>query len=300
MSSATSASEVGHPVNRSLRAGRFSLTALTTLFLLTLRQYMHGKRWIVMGILFLMPAGLAILIRATRSNIPSEALEFLIVYLLIPQALLPLVALVYSSGMLQDEQEEQTITYLLIRPMPKWAIYLVKLLATLTTTVVLTAVLTTLTYVAIYLGRDNQGQSVLLRCVQSISIHALAVISYCCFFGLISVLTKRVLIVGIIYTVVIEGVLANLPFGIRLATVIYFTRIIAYRTLDFVIPTPHGKENIAADAWQFNIKSDPSLLDHPQLCTAVTILLVSSLVFAVLAAILCSRKEFYVKTPEKN
>src|ERR1700733_7665696 len=121
MSSSTSAIDVAQPIDRSFR----TIRALTTLILLTLRQYMHGKRWVVMGFLFLLPAGLAILIRATRSTIPSEALEFLIVYMLIPQALLPLVALVYSSGMLQDEQEEQTITYLLIRPMPKWAIYLV-------------------------------------------------------------------------------------------------------------------------------------------------------------------------------
>ena len=40
-------------------------------------------------------------------------------------------------GIVQDEQEEQTMTYLLIRPIPKWALYSVKLLATLTTTVIL-------------------------------------------------------------------------------------------------------------------------------------------------------------------
>src|SRR5271169_50179 len=127
---------------RSAPSGGFSLTALWTLYVLTVRQHMHGKRWIVMGVLFLLPAGLAILVRITSPSVPSIWLEFLFAFMFIPQALLPLVALLYASGMIRDEQEEQTITYLLIRPISKWALYCVKLLATLTTTVALTAFFT--------------------------------------------------------------------------------------------------------------------------------------------------------------
>src|SRR5262249_14088832 len=158
-----------------------------------------------------------------------RALEFVIGYLLIPQALLPLLGLVYSSGMVQDEQEEQTITYILVRPISKWAMYLVKLIATLTTTVVLTAFLTVLTYLAIYVGTASQPEDIPLRCLQSIGIDCLAVVAYCCLFGLISIWTNRILIYGILYIVIVEGVLANLPFGIRLGTVVYYSRIIAYR-----------------------------------------------------------------------
>jgi ABC-2 type transport system permease protein len=276
------------------------LSSLTTLYVLTLRQYLHGKRWMVMGLLFILPAALAILLRATAPRIPGGGLEFLIVFMLIPQAILPLVALVYASGMLQDEQEEQTITYLLIRPIPKWALYLVKLLATLTTTVILTGFFTALTYAAIYVGADAGGENIPLRCLKAMSIHGLSVVAYCCLFGLISVFTKRTLLAGIVYAVIIEGVLANLPFGIRLITVIYYARLIAYRSLNFVIQSPHGPENIAADAWQLDLRRDPGLLNHPELSTCLVVLLVSSLVCAILAALLCSRREFYVKTPEKN
>jgi len=299
MSSAIAA-DTNLPAVKPRALGRINFSSLTTLYVLTLRQYVHGKRWIVMGLLFVLPAALAILLRATAPRIPGGGLEFLIVFMLIPQALLPLVALVYASGMLQDEQEEQTITYLLIRPIPKWALYLVKLLATLTTTVILTAFFTALTYAAIYVGGDSGGENILLRCLKAMSIHGLAVIAYCCLFGLISVFTKRTLLAGIVYAVIIEGVLANLPFGIRLITVIYYARLIAYRSLNFVIPTPHGTEELAGEAWQLDIRRDPNLLNHPALGTCLIVLLVSSLVCALLAAFLCSRKEFYVKTPEKN
>src|SRR5712691_2312846 len=142
-------------------AARFrllDLTALWSLYVLTLRQHLHGKRWMIMAVLFLLPAGLALLILSTAArDVPGIGLEFIFVFMFFPQGLLPLVALIYASGIIQDEQEEQTITYLLIRPIPKWALYTVKLLATLTTTVILTAIFTALTYAAIYAGADTTG-----------------------------------------------------------------------------------------------------------------------------------------------
>ena len=207
----------------------------------------------------------------------------------------------YASGIIQDEQEEQTITYLLVRPIPKWAIYIVKLLATVTTAVVLTVVFTVLTYAAIFVGADFPGQSIPLRCLKTASIHALGVTCYCSLFGLMSILTNRILVVGILYTVVVEGLLANLPFSIRLVTVIYYTRLIAYRSMDFVIPGPQGRmEDVAAEAWQFDLRRDPNLLEHPQLTTCLMVLLIGSLVCTILAAWLCAQREFHVKTPEKD
>ena len=108
---------------RSVARARGGLAghALWTLYTLTLRQHLHGKRWMVMAALFLLPAGLADRGAGDGAERPSGRLEFILAFMFIPQALLPLVALLYASGIIQDEQEEQTITYLLIRPIPKWA-----------------------------------------------------------------------------------------------------------------------------------------------------------------------------------
>jgi ABC-2 type transport system permease protein len=282
-------------------AGRgLSLTSLWTLYTFSLRQHRHGKRWIIMAVLMLLPAGLALLVRNTAHDVPGVALEFIFGFMLIPQALLPLVALIYASGIIQDEQEEQTITYLLIRPIPKWALYTMKLLATLTVAVGLTVAFTSLTYAVIYWGADSHGQNVLLRCLKASSIHATAVVAYCCLFGLMSLLARRILIVGILYIAIFEGLFANLAFGVRLLTVIYYTRLIAYRTLPFIVSTPFGKQDFAAEAWQLDIRTDPKLLEHPQFGTCLIVLFVGSLVLTALAAFLCSRREFYVKTAEKG
>jgi ABC-2 type transport system permease protein len=275
--------------------------ACTALYFLTLRQHLHGKRWLVLVGLFLLPAGLAAIIRATHSRVPNLTLEFALSWTLIPQALLPLVALLYASGVIQDEQEEQTLTYLLIRPIPKWLIYIVKMLANWTTTVLLVIVLITLTFAAVYINSGAEFNEVARRCIRTCEIDALAVIAYCSLFGLIGLITRRTLLIGVIYTAVVEGLLANLPLSLRMGTVIYYARLIAYRTLDFMVTWPHGnKDDIAASTWQLDIVTDPTLKEHPSVRTCVIVLIGASAVCTLIAAWLCSQREFHVKTPEKE
>ncbi len=275
------------------------LRSFWTLYTLTLRQQRHGKRWIALAFLLLLPPLLAVLTRWTDPDVSGKVLEFNLAFMLIPQGLLPLVALLYASGMIQDEQEEQTITYLLIRPIAKWAIYLAKLLATLTAAVVVTVVVTSLTYAAIYTGNAHPPD-ILMRCLTACSVHALAVVAYCCLFGLLGLLTRRVLIAGIIYISLVEGILANLPFAIRLITVIYYTRLITYRVLSFTVPVDGGAQNLAADSWQLNVTHDPALQHYPHTWACLTILLIGSVVCSFLAALRCANREFYVKTPDKT
>jgi ABC-2 type transport system permease protein len=269
-----------------------SFASWWTLYLLTIRQHLHGKKWMVLAVLFLLPAALAVFVRVTGPNVPLIRIEFSFAYMFIPQSLLPLVGLIYASGIIQDEQEEQTLTYLLIRPIPKWALYGVKLLATLTTAIVLTVLFTGVTYIAIYIGSRTTG--VPERFLKTAGIHALSVTAYCSLFGLMSLLTRRTLIVGILYAAIVEGLLANLPLSIRLITVIYYSRVIAYRSLSFDVPQFRRHEDVAGTVWRIH-----DLSEHPQTRTCVLILLAACVILSVIAAYLCARKEFHVKTPEK-
>src|SRR4051794_37806903 len=103
MTQATNAPPLAQPTAPRVKppegsSGGVNLTVLWTLYVLTLRQYLHGKRWMVIAGLFALPAGLAGLIRYLDPNVPSIVLEFLFAFMLIPQALLPLLALLYASG----------------------------------------------------------------------------------------------------------------------------------------------------------------------------------------------------------
>ena len=99
---------------------------------MTLRQHLRGRRLLVLSLLFALPSVLAAVVSLlSHYPPPVEELKFALVFNLIPHALAPLAALLYAAGIIQDEVEEQTLTYLLVRPLPRWAIYIVKLLATL-------------------------------------------------------------------------------------------------------------------------------------------------------------------------
>jgi hypothetical protein len=137
------------------------------------------------------------------------------------------------------------------------------------------------------------------RMVKAAAILAVAAIAYCSIFGLLSLLTKRVLILGAIYIVIVEGVLASLPFSLRMATVIYYTRLIAYRSLSFHVTWPRGRhEDVAAAAWFLDTQSDPTLAQYPSLRACLIVLLGAIILFTLVAGLICSTREFHAKTPE--
>lgn len=257
------------------------LSAMTALFSLTLRQHARGRRLWVVGFLFLIPTALAVLIRLFTAEPQPASLELQLVLVLIPQTLLPLMALLYASGMIQDEIDEQTMTYLLIRPLPRWSIYLIKLLSTWLLASILGGVFTTLTYVAIYAGGPDFWSDVVMSKIPlAIGAFTLALLGYCALFGCLSLLTRYTLIIGIGYIILFEGLLANIEYEIRRLTVMYYLRVLELRWLK-----PEETD------WGINLDKAPSSL----MCVLVLVLV--SLAATALALSLFRRQEFRVKTP---
>lgn len=278
---------------------RVNFTGLVALFILSVRQFASGKRWWIFSLLFLLPAGLALLIRGSWPDVPIRLLEFVLAYSLIPLGLVPLVTLLNASSIVHDELEDQTITYLLVRPLPKWGIYLAKLLATVTCTAILVAVCTSFTYVALYAFSDAaKGESIIKRCLITDGLMALASVAYCCIFAFISLVTRYLLVAGICYTVILEGIIGRLQFSVKYATVAYYFRVLALRLLDFSFEEGRAKIAPATDAWNIDVLKDPKLLEHPQIAACLYVLIGASAVLALLSAFTFSQKEFRVKTPE--
>lgn len=273
-------------VRRSLGG---ELSALVVLFGLTLRQQTRGRKLLVLVALYALPCALALILRSLSRPAPTDILEFALIYNLVPHALAPLTALLYAGGMIQDEVEEQTLTYLLVRPLPRPALYVSKLLATLLLTTVLVAVATTFLYLAIYWNTTQIWDgSIAKRMVETAVIMSLGQVGYCSLFGCLGVLTRRTLIAGVIYIVVVEGLLANLQFMVRSLTVVYYVRVLAIRWLD--LPQQ------ILDRWQNDWGL--SLDQIPEGNSCVLKLLGFGLAISVLAALGFSRREFRMKTPE--
>jgi ABC-2 type transport system permease protein len=261
---------------------RLEISALITLFWLTLRQHVRGKRLLALGFLYLLPIGLAILVQNVESHYRAAEGELVILFAIIPHTMVPLTALLYATGMIHDEIEDQTLTYLLVRPLPKWGIYVTKLLATTILTMLVAAVFTTLTYIAVYWGEPNLwGAIVPKRALEISGITCLALVAYCALFGFLSFMTRWPLVVGIGYIALFEGLLANIDFAVRRLTVNYYFRVLIQEWV-----------GLKVQEWKFN----PD--DTPTAQTCVLVLLGASLAATLLAMAVFSVREFRVKTPE--
>jgi ABC-2 type transport system permease protein len=261
----------------------FDPTALWALFVLTLRQLVHGRRLLVLSLLFLLPTVLAGVVRLAPRPPPVDVLAFALVFNLIPHALAPLTALLYAAGIVQDEVEEQTLTYLLLRPLPRWALYLTKLAAALLVTVALTAVFTTLALAVIYWGTSELWGDVLpVRAAKVVGLLALAQLGYAALFGVLGLGTRRALVAGLAYIVIFEGLLANIDFVGRRLTVMYYFRVLSVRWLD-----PAGSR-----AWSLD------LAEAPTASACVLTLVAASAVLVALGAVMMASREFRMKTPE--
>jgi ABC-2 type transport system permease protein len=260
----------------------FELSALAALFWLTLRQHVRGRRLIILGCLYLLPLALVLLVRSVESHYQAAEAELGILLILLPHTLVPLTALLYATGMIHDEIEDQTLTYLLVRPLPKWGIYLTKLLATMLLTMTVAALFTALTYLPVYWGEPTLwGAIVPRRALQVSGITCLALFAYCSVFGCLSFVTRWPLVVGIGYIALFEGLLANVDFAIRRLTINYYFRVLVQEWVGTRVPQ-----------WRL----DP--LDYPTAQSCVLILLGAGVAASLLAMMLFATREFRVKTPE--
>jgi ABC-type Na+ transport system ATPase subunit NatA len=193
------------------------------------------------------------------------------------------MSLLFSSHLLPDE--EQTLTYLLLRPLPRWALYLVKLLATWLMISALTAVFAAATFAAIALTAHEPITSrLIMQALKTAVAMALAQAGYCGLFGLMGLLMRRSLFVGVAYIFLFEGILASLDTVARRMTIMYYFRVLVLRWLE----PAHGTE------WSIN------LVTAPYARTCVLTLLGAGLVLAAAAAFFFAGREFRMKTPEGN
>lgn len=258
--------------------------ALLTVVRITVARQNRGLRLLVLAALFALPIVFAVLIRRYQTPYRPAQVEASLLFGLIFPALVPLTSLLLASGMVQDDVEEQTLTYLLIRPIPRWAIYVAKLKGTVLVSWVRSAIFTIGTMVAVYWGQDRLMGAVLRdRAMIVAALLGLALSAYSAIFGAMSLWVRRTLVVGAIFIVGFEMIFGSIDFVIRELTVIYYVRVLAVRWLD-----------LSGADWSI----DPETAVSASTC--VIVLLGITFAFSALGAVTFNSREFRVKTPEGN
>lgn len=272
----------GEPVPRL--SSRVPISALTALLNITASRLVRGRRLLALALIFSVPVLFAML--AHRFQVPYRAgwTEAVLVFGLIPQALLPLAALLFATGMVQDDVEEQTLTYLLIRPIPRWMIYVVKVVGTWLVAATVTALFTAAALGVVYWGTGEFSPAELARRALIFSgLLALSQLTYTAMFGTLSLLLRRSLVLGVVYIVLFEGVLANIGFAVRRLTVLFYVRVLSIRWL-----------GLSGDDWSISLDEAPGAVE------CLVCLAGAAAAMAIVGAVVFSVREFRVKTPEGN
>jgi ABC-2 type transport system permease protein len=192
---------------------------IAIIFGLTLRQLLGRGRTIVMGLLALLPVGLAAIYRLGSDDTSQhEWVAHVLFEALVVTTVLPLAALVFGTAALGAEIEDGTAVYLLAKPVPRSQIIIGKLLAAWLVTAGLVLV-SGLGAAAIGLwGTSDSG------ILPGFGIGlVLGSLVYCALFVMLSVATSRALIAGLAYVFIWEGLINGLFAGTRLLSVRHYT-----------------------------------------------------------------------------
>ncbi len=202
--------------------------------LLQIRQFFGQKKIFLLVLFLAIPIGLSGLVRAF-GDLQGDGLELGMTYFLFflySQCVVPLLALLYGTGILNSELEGKTLTYLTTRPIAKWKIVASKYAAI--SACLLGAVLLSLLVSWILLKASGGARLFLGLAASSIG----ATLVYTAVFAALgSFFQKRPMIIGIVIGVV-EFAISFIPALARRMTVTHFLRSLALR----IIRPPHLEE----------------------------------------------------------
>ncbi|KAB1907270.1 MULTISPECIES: ABC transporter permease subunit [unclassified Micromonospora] len=133
---------------------------------------------------------------------------------------LPVVALIVGTGVLGAEIDDGTVVHILTKPLPRWQIVLPKLAVAAGVTAVTVAVPL---YVAGVLAHSVRLG---LALAVAASIGSLA---YCAFFVALSLVTRRPVLLGLVYVLIWEGLLGNFVSGTKVLSIQQYVITLADR-----------------------------------------------------------------------
>lgn len=254
------------------------LRATTILFLAHAKRTFFSRRALLCLGLVTIPVLAALFIAnfaPPNSEVPAPAVG----YLLVVQAIVPLVAVILGSAVVAEEVEDRTISYLLARPIPRPAILLGRWLASLILVSVLLAACAWLVVaiLAPLTAGDPENAVPAGYRRRLVLVVVLGGFAYTAIFAAVGAWLKRAILVGLGYTFAVEGFLANLPGSNQALTVQYYLK--SYLMGDY----PQLVERYTG--WFVNAElADPG--------AAMQRLLIVGVVFLALGSWILSRRQF--------
>ncbi|MDW5324467.1 ABC transporter permease [Plantactinospora sp. KLBMP9567] len=184
---------------------------MTTVTWITARGLLGRRRFLLLFPLPVLLVGLAVLARATGIA-PTEWGQP-VVYGLGLGVVLPVTALIVGTAVLGSEIDDGTLLHILTKPLPRWQIVLPKLAVAAGVSALTVAVPLYVAGVLVESVRFGLGLA---------AASAVGALVYSAFFLALSLLTRRPVLLGLVYVLIWEGLLTNIVSGTRVLSVQHY------------------------------------------------------------------------------
>lgn len=176
-----------------------------TVVWLALRSLLGRRRGVL---LFVLPAVLLALAVVVRVLVDSTTVAEDVLHQLGLVVVVPLVALVATTGVLGSEIDDTSVVYLLAKPLPRSTLVVSKLVVAAGAVLAFAAVPLLVAGLVLRLEDPRLGLGFAVGGLTG-------GVAYCALFALASVLTRHAVVVGLVYVLIWEGLLGGLLDGIR-------------------------------------------------------------------------------------
>ncbi|MDG4789803.1 ABC transporter permease [Micromonospora sp. WMMD1102] len=181
---------------------------MSTVSWITARGLFGRRRFLLLFPLPVLLVGLAVLARS--AGVDAAQWGQPVVYGLGLGVLLPVTALIVGTGVLGSEIDDGTLLHILTKPLPRWQIVVPKLAVATGVTALTVAVPLYVAGVLADSVRFGLGLA---------AASAVGALAYSAFFLALSLLTRRPVLLGLVYVLIWEGLLTNVVSGTRVLSV---------------------------------------------------------------------------------
>ncbi len=258
-------------------------------FELSLGEMLWSRRTIFMALVLAGPVVVSLVarlvaasgitpLRVNGARIGGAGVFGMMIWVLFVRFVVPVLGVFYGTGLIADEVEDKTITYLFTRPIRRAAVLLGKYIAYLVCTVCVVLPSIIIVYFLIVPFGEIPGTFPAL--VTDLAILALGLAAYGAVFALVGSAMRRPLVVGLIFVFGWEQIALVMPGYLRRFTVAYYLQALV----------PHAMPSDGVVALLQAVMTDTPA---PLVCVAALTLI--SAVALVLACRTVERREYVLE-----
>ncbi len=180
----------------------------------TVRQLVGGKRAALLAILSLLPA--VVMFFGSRRRTDAGAYEFYhdAPFAVMVLLVLPIISLALGAGALGDERRQSTLSFITLRPLPRWSIAAAKIAGAWVASFAVAGIGAVVMAVV---GGLRTGQWDLVGPMAVLA--AVNTLGYTAAFVLLGYITERAVLVGIGFLIIWETIIASAISGLTSASI---------------------------------------------------------------------------------